>query len=125
MAEENSIGLAELIEQVKRELLAPSLEDKTDIPLLSVDEVELELQVTVKKDAKGGIKIYVLELGGGGSRDDVQKVKVKLSPIVNKEILLGLYKKRHPERLNELVETSIEGILKGDSDANLNEGFGT
>lgn len=121
MAEESTIGLAELIEQVKRELLAPSLEGETDIPLLSVDEVELELQVTVKKDVKGGIKIYVLELGGGGSRDDVQKVKVKLSPIVNKEILLGLYKKRHPERLNELVEKSMDGTLKGRSDENLSE----
>jgi len=122
VAEENTIGLAELIEQVKRELLAPSTEGETDIPLLSVDEVELELQVTVKKEAKGGIKIYVLELGGGGSRDDVQKVKVKLSPIVNKEILLNLYKKRHPERLNELVDTSIEGTFKGGSE-NLSEEF--
>jgi len=122
MAEENSIGLAELIEQVKRELLAPS-SGETDIPLLSVDEVELELQVTVKKEAKGGIKIYVLELGGGGSRDDVQKVKVKLSPIVSKETLLSLYKKRHPERLSELVDTSFEGIFKGGSGENLNEQF--
>jgi hypothetical protein len=121
VAEENTIGLAELIEQVKRELLTPSVEGETDIPLLSVDEVELELQVTVRKEAKGGIKIYVLELGGGGSRDDVQKVKVKLSPIVNKETLLGLYKKRHPERLNELVDTSIEGTFKGGSDENLSE----
>lgn len=123
MAEENSIGLAELIEQVKRELLAPSLEGETDIPLLSVDEVELELQVTVKKEAKGGIKIYVLELGGGGSRDDVQKVKVKLSPIVSKETLLGLYKKRHPERLNELADTVLEGAFKGGSNENLDEQF--
>ncbi|MEW6499832.1 MAG: trypco2 family protein [Cyanobacteriota bacterium] len=123
MAEENTIGLAELIEQVKRELLTPSSEDKAHIPLLSVDEVELELQVTVKKDVKGGIKIYVLELGGGGSRDDVQKVKVKLSPIVSKETLLGLYKKRHPERLSELVDTSFEGIYKGGSGENLNEQF--
>lgn len=122
MAEDNTIGLAELIEQVKRELLAPSLDGETDIPLLSVDEVELELQVTVKKEGKGGIKIYVLELGGGGSRDDLQKVKVKLSPIVNKETLLGLYKKRHPERLSELVDTSIEGIFKGGSE-NLSEEF--
>jgi len=101
------------------------MEGETDIPLLSVDEVELELQVTVKKEAKGGIKIYVLELGGGGSRDDVQKVKVKLSPIVNKETLLGLYRKRHPERLNELVDTVIEGTFKGGSNENLDEGFGT
>lgn len=112
MAEENTIGLAELIEQVKRELLTPSLEGETDIPLLSVDEVELELQVTVKKEGKGGIKIYVLELGGGGSRDDVQKVKIKLSPIVSKEILLGLYKKRHPERLNRFADTRRVGFTR-------------
>ena len=122
-SDKNSIGLAELIEQVKQELLTSSLDKEGDIPLLSVDSVELELQVTVKKEAKGGIKIYVLELGGGGSRDDVQKVKVKLSPIVSKETLLSLYKKRHPERLSELVDTSFEGIFKGGSGENLNEQF--
>ena len=116
MTDENRIGLAELIEQVKLELLTPALDKETDIPLLSVEEVELELQVTVKKEGKGGIKIYVLELGGGGSRDDVQKVKVKLSPIINKETLLRLYKKRHPERLEKLVDQSMEGTFKGDVD---------
>jgi len=116
VAEENTIGLAELIEQVKRELLAPSIEGETDIPLLRVDEVELELQVTVKKEGKRAIKIYVLELGGGGSRDDVQKVKVKLSPVINKETLLNLYRKRHPERLEKLVEQNIEGTFKGGGD---------
>jgi len=113
MADDNFIGLAELIEQVKRELLLPDLDQKTDIPLLSVDEVELELQVTVKKEAKGGIKIYVLEVGGSGSRDDVQKVKVKLSPILNKETLLNLYRKRYPEKVEKLIDQSIEGSLKG------------
>lgn len=112
--EDNRIGLAELIEQVKRELLTPAVDKETDIPLLSVEEVELELQVTLKKEGKGGIKIYVLELGGGGSRDDVQKVKVKLSPIINKETLLSLYRKRHPERLEKLVDQNIEGLFKGD-----------
>jgi aminopeptidase N len=123
MAEDNTIGLAELIEQVKQELLTPSVEGKTDIPLLSVDSVELELQVTVKKEGNAGIKIYVLDLGAKGSRDDVQKVKVKLSPIVSKEVLLGMYKKRYPERLNDLVDTNIEGILKGGSQDNLSEQF--
>jgi hypothetical protein len=122
MAEDNTIGLAELIEQVKRELLTPSLEGETDIPLLSVDSVELELQVTVKKEGNAGIKIYVLELGGKDSRDNVQKVKVKLSPIVSKEVLLGRYKKRYPERLNDLVDTSFEGIFKGGSE-NLSQEF--
>ncbi|WP_414618914.1 trypco2 family protein [Calothrix sp. CCY 0018] len=113
MSEQNLIGLSELIEQVKQELLTTSPENEKDIPLLSVDSVELELQVTVKNEGKAGIKIYVLELGGGNSQDDVQKVKVTLSPLLNKEQMLAIYKKKYPERWNELLETSIEGGMKG------------
>jgi hypothetical protein len=116
MSQENLIGLTELIEQVKRELLATTPGNETDIPFLSVDSVELELQVTVKKEGKGGVKIYVLEVGGGGSRDDVQKVKVTLSPLLNKEALLGIYKKLYPERWQELLKTSAEALTKGTDD---------
>lgn len=114
--EENLIGLAELIQQVKKELLTQSPDSETDIPIFAVDSVELELQVTVKKEAKGGMKIYVLEMGGGGSRDDLQKVKVKLSPLLNKEQLLAIYKKRYPERWQELLEKVSDAATKGGSD---------
>ena len=110
-----SIGLAELIQQVKQELLTPD-EEGNDIPLLSVDSVELELQVTVRKEGKGGVKIYVLELGGGGSRDDVQKVKIKLSPLVNKETLLKIYYKSNPGPWQEFLEQSVAGGMKGNED---------
>lgn len=113
MPNENLIGLTELIEQVKQELLTTSPENENDIPFLSVDSVELELQVTVKNEGKAGIKIYVLELGGVNSQDDVQKVKVTLSPLLNKEQLLAVYKKKYPERWKGLLETSIEGGMKG------------
>ena len=114
MANDNSIGLSELIKQVKRELLSPDLED--DVPLLSVDQVELELQVSVRKEGKAGIKIYVVEIGGGGNRDDVQTVKVTLSPLLSKEMLLGIYRKRHPDKVQELVEKSLEAMTKGSGD---------
>lgn len=113
MFNENQIGLTQLIEQVKKELLATSPGNENDIPFLSVESVELELQVTVKKEGKGGIKIYVIELGGGNSQDDVQKVKVTLSPLLNKEQRLGIYKKKYPERWKELLDKSVEGAMKG------------
>ncbi|MEM7714521.1 MAG: trypco2 family protein [Cyanobacteria bacterium P01_A01_bin.68] len=113
MPNENLIGLTELIKQVKQELLTTSPENENDIPFLSVDSVELELQVTVKNEGNAGIKIYVLELGGKSSQDDVQKVKVKLSPLLTKEQLLAVYGKKYPERWKELLETSIEGGIKG------------
>lgn len=116
MSAENSIGLAELIQQVKKELLSPAPESDTDIPILAVDSVELELHVTVKKEAKAGIKIYVLEMNGGGSRTDVQKVKLKLSPLFDKKQLLALYKKRYPEQWPELLEKNLNATTKGSSD---------
>lgn len=113
MNNENLIGLTELIQQVKQELLTPSPDSETDIPIFAVDSVELELQVTVKKEGKAGIKIYVLDIGGGGSRDDVQKVKVKLSPLLNREQLLAIYKKQHPQRWSELLEENVKAATKG------------
>ncbi|QLE53997.1 hypothetical protein FD724_39985 (plasmid) [Nostoc sp. C057] len=127
MSDNNLIGLAELIKQVKQELLITYLSNeppsnKTDVPFFSVDSVELELQVTVKKEGKGGVKIYVLEIGGGGSRDDVQKVKVTLSPLLKKEQLLSIYKKLYSERWEEFLKINVEAITKG-SEENLSELF--
>jgi hypothetical protein len=113
---EDLIGLAEMIEQVKRELLLTTPDKETEVPLFSVDKVELELQVTVRREVKTGLKLYVFQLGGGGSRDDVQKVKITLSPLLSKEVLLGIYRKRYPERLSELVEKSLEAITKGNDE---------
>lgn len=117
MAEDDySIGLAELIEQVKRELLTTSLNNETDVPFLSVDSVELELQVTVKREGKTGIKIYVLEAGGGVGRDDVQKVKVTLSPLLSKEKLVEDYQSRHPDQMKKLADKSLRALLKNVED---------
>ena len=125
----SEIGLAEFIQQVKQELLTAPSDDKNDTPLLGIDSVELELQVTVKKEGGGGVKINVLQFGGGEvsgkvSRDDVQKVVVKLSPLVSKEALLNAYAKKNPEKYQEFVNQNLQGILKGDSTSNLNDDLG-
>lgn len=112
--EERLIGLAELIEQVKRELLPTTSDKDTEVPFLSVDTVELELQVTVRKEGKAGLKVYIFEAGGGGSRDDLQKVKVTLSPLLSKEKRLNLYTKRYPEHVKDLIDRSLEALNKGD-----------
>ncbi|MEH2146786.1 trypco2 family protein [Nostoc sp.] len=124
MSEENSIGLAELIEQIKQELLSTEAEREKPIPLFSVDQVSLELQVTARKEGKAGIKVYVVELGGGGSRDNVQKVTVTLTPLLSKEERIALYKTRYPQKWKLLEETSIEGLLKGSNDEPLGDLLG-
>lgn len=122
MLEAQPIGLAELIEQVKHELLSTASDQETEIPLLSVDQVELELQVTVRREGKAGLKFYVVEAGGSESRDDVQKVKVTLSPLLNKEMRLNLFKKLHPNALSEFIDKSDKAFNKGGND-NLDDQF--
>ncbi|MBD2073043.1 hypothetical protein H6F86_03900 [Phormidium sp. FACHB-592] len=113
------IGLAELIQQVKQELLSTVPGKAKEAPILFVSGVEVEAQVTVKREGKAGIKIDVLsvgggELGGGVSRDDVHKVKVTLSPLFDKERLLEFYQALQPDQVPVAVKQSLEALLKGE-----------
>jgi len=117
--ENNPIGLAELIERVKQELLAATPGSPNKAPLLCVDSVELELQVTVRREGKAGIKIDVVsvgggELGGGASRDEIQTVKVKLSPLFDKERLMEFYQTLHSDKVPAMVKQSLDALLKGE-----------
>ena len=48
--------------------------------LFAISEVKLELKVAVSKEAKGGINIQVVQLGGSGHRDDTQTVTITFLP---------------------------------------------
>jgi hypothetical protein len=111
-----SIGLSDLIQKIRHELLSSVSDSEEDVPILSIDSVELELQVTVKKQGTSGIKIYVVNIGGGITRDDVQKIKVKLSPLLNKDQLLAVYKQKNPEKWKKFLATSSESLMKGSED---------
>jgi hypothetical protein len=116
MPQDHPIGLTELIEQVKRELLTPDVGAGGDIPLFSVDEVSLELQVTVHKDAHGGIKIHIAELGGDIARETVQKVNVTLTPLLSKEERIQLYKAHNPKGWQWVERMSVDSAMKGSAE---------
>lgn len=112
----NPIGLAELIEQVKQDLLKPPT-DLEDIPLLNVDSVELELQVTVQRENGGKIGFNLMSIISGEaadkvSEDNIQKVKVTLSPLLDKQKLLALYLRNHPDKKAELIKAATELQMK-------------
>lgn len=114
----SSIGLSELIEKVKAELLFSPDKNK-EVPFLFIESVELELQVTVKRDGKAGVKVDVLtigkaELGGGLGQDNIQKVKVKLSPLFDKSEIKDFYERFYPNDKFNLVKKSLDA-LKGDN----------
>lgn len=122
MSGESPIGLAELIDQVKLELFSHGPGSGT-VPFFSVDEVSLELKVTVKKDVKGGLKIYVVELDGGVSREDVHTIQVKLTPLVNKEERIRLFQQYFPNEVEAVKRASVWAGTKG-GDKSQKEGFG-
>ena len=106
------IGLAELIYQVKRELLNPDSRTDDPVPLFAVDEIELEVAVTVSREGQAGINIQVLNVGGSASREDAQTVRVKLKPLLSREELLTDLRKRNPG-LSAAVTDESQALLKG------------
>jgi hypothetical protein len=106
------IGLVELIYQVKRELLNPDSRKDDPVPLFAVDEIELELAVSISREGQAGINIQVLNLSGGASREDAQTVRVKLKPLLSREELLAVLQKRNPGLFAAVTDES-QALLKG------------
>lgn len=119
---EQSIGLSELIEKVKADLLMPP---KTETPpILYVESIDLELQVVFKKDGNTGVKVNVMGFGGTVGSDighqNTQKIKVTLSSLISKEEVREYYKissivneetlERCKEVSNEIQELRRMGI---------------
>ena len=122
MSKEKTIGLAEMIEQVKQELLSTTLGQSGQAPFLFVSSVEVELQVTAKREGTGGVKVNVVpvggaEIGGSISRNDVHTVKVSLSPLFDKERLLEIYRAHYPDGVPYSVKQSLDALFKGGEDA--------
>jgi len=111
--EPKSIGLTELIYQVKRELLSSESRQNDPVPLFAVDEIELEVAITVSREGQAGINIQVFSLGGGASRADAQTVRVKLKPLRTREELIADLQKRDPGLFDAMTEESLLLLLKG------------
>lgn len=113
-----SIGLTDLINQVKQELLATALNSDDSVPFLYVDSIELELQVAVSKTGEGGVKIDVLsvggaELGGTVAQEKVQTVKVSLSSLFDREQLLDYYKATQSDDVMTSLHRNMKAVMKG------------
>lgn len=89
------IGLEETIAALRRELIASIFAAQNEALRFEVGEVIMEFNVEVErsKDGKGGIKFWVVELGGGvGTKDKtIHKVTVPLRTVRRdgKPILTG------------------------------------
>ena len=79
---EKPVGIRELIDQVKRELLA---EHDVSQPLFFVRQVDVEVAFTVQRNVNGGLDLQVVQLGGERSVSTAHRIQVVLDPVVGPE----------------------------------------
>lgn len=95
MSDPQRIGLQEAILALRTELIESVISSQGERLRFAVGEITMEFQIEVERsaEAKGGIKFWVVDLGGGGAvKDkDVHKVVIPLKPIRSdgKPILTG------------------------------------
>lgn len=80
--EKKQLELAEMIKGLRAQLAEAQREGKDKDIRFTVEDVELELQITAEKQATGGVsaKFYVFtgKLDGGKKNTVTQKLKLKL-----------------------------------------------
>jgi Trypsin-co-occurring domain 2 len=82
----SKIGLADAVDGLRAELseaMARARDQEIQFPVGEV-HVEFQIGVTREGEGKAGLKVWVVELGAGGSysRESVPKVTVSLEPPV-------------------------------------------
>jgi hypothetical protein len=81
----NKVGLRETLEALRVELSKSILAAEGEQIRFEVGEIELEVQFVVEqsKEGKGGLKFWVVEMGGGVTNKDTitHRIKILLKPI--------------------------------------------
>ena len=81
----NKVGLRETLEALRVELSKSILASEGEQIRFEVGDIELEFQFVVEqsKEGKGGLKFWVVEMGGGGTNKDTitHRIKIPLKPI--------------------------------------------
>lgn len=82
MAQHQTFTLSELIKSVSEELQKARAEP--DKAIIQLEKCELELAVSVKGEAKGGIKFWIVDAGAKVSGETISKIKVSFAPVAGK-----------------------------------------
>jgi len=105
-----SLGISELIQRIKQDLLNAQPPNEPD--LFSVDEITLEVNFTVTGDIDSGFDLGVVTLGSNVSEERVQKVTVKMTPLVSKQQLIDTVN-QDPHKAKMTIIASTESLTRG------------
>lgn len=111
----DEIGISDVINQVKRELLArdAAAAARDPFPLFVIENIELEIQTRITKGRDGSVQLSVLGVGFGGGTSDTHErahvVRLTLKPLVSGEQLRQAV--ANDAQLQKLLK---ETIVRGD-----------
>jgi len=107
----DSIGLADFLYRIKQDLMQADPHGAELPRLLMIEEVELDIEVGVSREATGGIDVQVVKFGGGAKREDTHTIRVKLQPILSHEQRLAELRRdpRWEQWSREIVDHTTKG----------------
>lgn len=84
---EAKVELSKVLDHIAAELIVVDTAARTrSKPVMQFDECEIEFAVKVEMSGQAGIKVWVLEIGGGGKHEHSNKIKVKFKSIPGQSI---------------------------------------
>ncbi|NMB86764.1 MAG: hypothetical protein GYA17_00295 [Chloroflexi bacterium] len=101
----NTIGISNLIELVKKDLIDES--HRSPQKLFTIDEITLEISFVVQGNINSGFNLGVVTLGSEVKEERIHKVVVKMTPIVDKQQLTKSYV--DPNLINDSQDSIIRG----------------
>ena len=110
---ENELSIQSLIEQIKEELLSGA--KGPGYPIFFIEKVELDIAVSINKQASGGINVSVLEIGGNISKDQGHTIKIVLVPILTREEQRDLLEE-DKRLLDGVKRTTMASLRKGENE---------
>lgn len=105
-----TIGISDLIARLKTELLSKQTTGEPN--LFAIDEVTVEINFVVDGNIESGFNLGVVTLGSQVGEERVQKIIVKMSPIVSKQQLIEKINSQ-PDEASKVLDASSRAVLRG------------
>jgi hypothetical protein len=105
------LGISELIQRIKQDLLIT--QSSTEPALFSIDEITLELNFTINGDIDSGFDLGVVTLGSTVSEERVQKIVLKMTPLVSKQQVVESIN-HDIQKAETIVEATKKVLTRGD-----------
>jgi len=76
------LGFKEVLDKLKNDIKSIQKQDEKD-RMFILNDIEIELSLTINKEGDGGINIGIVKAGGKVAKESIHKVILKLTPFTN------------------------------------------